>query len=310
MQTPFEGFDFSLLQDPDFREDSVREELIVPLLRALGYTASPPYRIIRSRPLEHPFVYFGTVRKGITIIPDYLMERDGQYAWILDAKAPDENIDTGKNVEQAYSYAMHRDIRVPLYALCNGHKLMVFHVSYGEPIIDVELRGIQSEWGKLLTLLGSRAAWPAGIPPGFRPDLGLALVKSGLAFDQNGEKVFQMFLSLEVNYIAKVKDDLYTIVALAPNSPFIVSFDFDSAVYAQMLEKIGPESAGRIRTALSQQPFSLPLPEGEEIDIGVVGEIGDQTYTNENESYRPFIAKDFIWADDLPTLIKAIEPER
>jgi len=34
-------------------------------------------------------------------------------------KAPSENIFTGKNVEQAYSYAMHRDIRVPLYGLCN-----------------------------------------------------------------------------------------------------------------------------------------------------------------------------------------------
>ena len=49
-------------------------------------------------------VYFGTVKKDITIIPDYLLERDGKYAWILDAKSPTENIDTGKNVEQAYSY--------------------------------------------------------------------------------------------------------------------------------------------------------------------------------------------------------------
>jgi hypothetical protein len=62
---PFEAFDFEMLRDPDFREDSVREELVVPLLRALGYSASPPNRIIRSRPLEHPFVYIGTVRKGI-----------------------------------------------------------------------------------------------------------------------------------------------------------------------------------------------------------------------------------------------------
>jgi predicted type IV restriction endonuclease len=104
----FGDFDFTLLDDPEFGEDAVREELVVPLLAALGYTASPPDRIIRSRKLEHPFVLFGTVRKGITIIPDYLLERDGAYAWVLDAKGPGENIDTGKNVEQAYSYAMHR----------------------------------------------------------------------------------------------------------------------------------------------------------------------------------------------------------
>ena len=99
----FGDFDFKLLDDREFGEDAVREELIVPLLTALGYSASPPYRIIRSRKLEHPFVYFGTVPKKITIIPDYVLERDGAYAWVLDAKGPNENIDTGKNVEQAYA---------------------------------------------------------------------------------------------------------------------------------------------------------------------------------------------------------------
>jgi predicted type IV restriction endonuclease len=102
MVNPFGDIDFSLLDNPEFGEDAVREELIAPLLRALGYLASPPYQIIRSRKLEHPFVYFGTVKKDITIIPDYVLERDGRPAWILDAKSPREAIDTGKNVEQAF----------------------------------------------------------------------------------------------------------------------------------------------------------------------------------------------------------------
>src|SRR5207248_10165866 len=94
----FRQFDFRLLDDPEFREDSVREALIVPLLSALGYTQSAPYRIIRSRRLEHPYVYIGTVKRPVSIVPDYLLEQDGQNAWILDAKAPGENIDSGKNV--------------------------------------------------------------------------------------------------------------------------------------------------------------------------------------------------------------------
>src|SRR5882762_5387207 len=116
----YSDFDFKLLDDPDFREDSVREAIVVPLLAALGFTESPPYRIIRSRPLTHPYVYIGTAKKGITIIPDYLLQREDENAWILDAKGPNENIDSGRNVEQAYSYAIHPDIRVPLYGLCNG----------------------------------------------------------------------------------------------------------------------------------------------------------------------------------------------
>jgi predicted type IV restriction endonuclease len=84
---PFENFDFKLVDDPDFREDSVREVLIVPFLSALGFSEAPPNRIIRSRPLKHPFVYIGTVKKDVRIIPDYLLERDGELCWLLDAKA-------------------------------------------------------------------------------------------------------------------------------------------------------------------------------------------------------------------------------
>jgi hypothetical protein len=31
-----EGFNFDLLNDPNFKEDSVREEIIVPIIRGLG----------------------------------------------------------------------------------------------------------------------------------------------------------------------------------------------------------------------------------------------------------------------------------
>ena len=136
----FKDFDFELLDDPTFREDSVREELIVPLLSAFGYSPSPPNRIIRSQRLQHPYVFIGTVKKPISIVPDYLLQREGENAWVLDAKGPNETIDSGKNVEQAYSYAMHKDVRVPVYALCNGHQLVVFHVSHWPAIINVALQ--------------------------------------------------------------------------------------------------------------------------------------------------------------------------
>ena len=61
----FENFNFALLDDPDFKEDVVRETLSKPLLNALGYAASNPNeRIIRSKILEHPFVKTGSNRKN------------------------------------------------------------------------------------------------------------------------------------------------------------------------------------------------------------------------------------------------------
>jgi len=296
MSKLFNNFDFRLLDDPEFHEDSVREELIVPFLTGLGYSASPPYRIIRSRKLEHPFVYFGTVRKGINIIPDYLLERDGKYSWVLDAKAPAENIDTGKNVEQAYSYAMHRDIRVPLYGLCNGRKLVVFHVNQGPPLIDVPLQDIGDIWPKVLAILGCRSAWPNGVPTGFYPDLGLALVKAGLIEGEDGKKFFNLFTSVSISYASRVEDGLYSVTSLytQENSAFMLTFDFGVDVYAKFLAQLASDLSERVRAALSRQPYQFIFAPEEEPKMMIVGEIGNTTYSNKNESYRPFIAENFV----------------
>jgi hypothetical protein len=63
----FKNFDFSLLDLPDFKEDSVREELITPLLHALGYKAYGEFQILRSKPLVHPFVMIGSKKHKINI---------------------------------------------------------------------------------------------------------------------------------------------------------------------------------------------------------------------------------------------------
>src|ERR1035437_1435053 len=120
---PIRGFDYAVLNDPEFKEDAVREEIITPILKALGYAVSGPNRIIRSRKLLHPFVSIGSARKEIFIIPDYLMEVSNKNAWIMEAKAPTEEIVKSVHVEQAYSYAIHNEIRVNYFVLCNGKSI-------------------------------------------------------------------------------------------------------------------------------------------------------------------------------------------
>ncbi len=95
----FADFDFSLLESPGFKEDSVREELIVPILKALGYASSGKNKIHRSKAVNHPFVKVGTKKRKLTNFPDYLLEVEGKYTWVLDAKAPDEEIKTGGHNE-------------------------------------------------------------------------------------------------------------------------------------------------------------------------------------------------------------------
>jgi hypothetical protein len=107
----FSDFDFSLLDSPSFKEDSVREELILPILKALGYAPSGKNKIHRSKTVSHPFVKVGTKRRKLTNYPDYLLEVRDKYVWVLDAKAPDEEIKSGEHVEQTYFYAIHPEIR-------------------------------------------------------------------------------------------------------------------------------------------------------------------------------------------------------
>ncbi|MGI8467538.1 MAG: hypothetical protein ACR2N3_03720 [Pyrinomonadaceae bacterium] len=42
----FSDFDFTLLDSPDFKEDSVREELILPMLKNLSYSSRGENKII------------------------------------------------------------------------------------------------------------------------------------------------------------------------------------------------------------------------------------------------------------------------
>jgi len=116
----FEDFDFTILEDPEFKEDSVREELVLPLIKALDYNITGDSRVVRSRGLIHPYVALGSKQRKVSIIPDYLFLSENKPYWVLDAKSPTEDVIKSKHVEQAYSYAIHPEVRAELFALCNG----------------------------------------------------------------------------------------------------------------------------------------------------------------------------------------------
>jgi hypothetical protein len=170
-------FDFNLLDDPDFQEDSVREEMIVPILKGLGYAPTKPYKIIRSKKLLHPFVSIGSATKNIYLIPDYLLEVNDRFAWILEAKTPKEDILNTKHVEQAYSYAIHSEIRVPFFALCNGKEFVLYHVSKPNPLIHFDMLMLPSYWDNLVKLLGPRNVLNCDL--GLSKDFGLHLKRLG-----------------------------------------------------------------------------------------------------------------------------------
>jgi 16S rRNA G966 N2-methylase RsmD len=153
----YKDFDFSLLDTPEFKEDSVREELIKPLLDELGYSSSGPNKIIRSLTLRHPFVRIGSSEKKVNIVPDYLLTVKNVNAWILDAKSPNECITDSGNIEQVYSYAIHPEIKVKYFALCNGKEFILYRIDSSEAKLSFNLSEVDKWIDKLKNLLSPNA---------------------------------------------------------------------------------------------------------------------------------------------------------
>src|SRR5271166_3698629 len=219
------NFDFALLDDPNFKEDSVREELIAPLLKQLGYSASPPNQIIRSKSLKHPFVYFGTKSHAVSIIPDYLLTREGKNFLVLDAKGPDEEIHTGENVAQAYSYAIHREVRADLFALCNGRDFVLFHVGRIPEFFSFPLKELESNWNALVQLIGTQSEATKFT---FKPDFGLHCLRLGFAFDKDKKKFQHIFVGVAIFMVALLNESTYTLHSYISMDDvvFFATFDF------------------------------------------------------------------------------------
>lgn len=288
---PLSSFDFKLLSDRDFKEDSVREEIITPVLRYLGYSASPPTRIVRSKALVHPFVHIGTKRFAIKIIPDYLLEVDGKAAWILDAKGPRETIHKGASVEQAFSYAIHPDVRAFTYALCNGHRLLAFSVSRIDPILDVDLRKLNEHESELKAALAPNAFRDASVTK-FRPDFGIYCRKVGIAGSTR-----QHFYGLGLPSIAKLADGRYTsfLNLQLDGEWYALSLDFDAPRYRQLLEVVGPILGRTIDAAVQVPPHKLDLNMGSPV-LNVVARVGRRIIQDKKEAYCPLIVDEFSLA--------------
>ena len=152
-ETIFGDINFSKFRDDhENKEDSAREDVIMPLLRYLGYGQGS---IIRSLALQHPFLKVGSNKKRpIQLIPDYLLKVDNNYAWVLDAKGPREDILDEDYVGQVYSYAVHPEIMSNYFALCNGFEFALFRTSSkGDPILYFALDEIDYYYDKLKNLL-------------------------------------------------------------------------------------------------------------------------------------------------------------
>lgn len=241
------NFDPSLLDDPEFKEDAVREEVVVPILKRLGYSASGPHKIVRSKPLLHPFVMIGSKKHPVNIVPDYLLYTEGRPSLVLDAKRPNAQLVKSIHAEQAYSYAIHPDVRVRFYSLCNGRQLVAYDIYGIAPIFEIDLVDIDQDWGIVESVLSPENV--AFAPERyFAPDFGTAVTKMG-----SPAGFTWLFPFIKFSEYCQVDEDLFTLPITIPigDVDHLASFDVSKDMLIKILSLTDQENRDHLLSRLS-----------------------------------------------------------
>ncbi|MGB8453162.1 MAG: hypothetical protein WCD89_12645 [Anaerocolumna sp.] len=287
----FDNINFDALPE-GFKEDSVREEIITPLLKCLGYsTFDTENCIIRSPSLKHPFIHFGTRSTKIELIPDYLIQVNEKNAFIVEAKSPSENILTGKSVEQAYSYAINREVQIRRFVLCNGREISIFDVDKIEPLLYFRLEGaIEKNWGDLFELL-SPAAFTNPNIFNYKLDYGIWCIKNGIAQD-----ILQCFYSCYITDVVKLDENTFTFMSVIQREvELLASFDFDISLFQIFMDQVPGHLKDRVQKSLRMYPFKYTTEYcRDSFPLNFEAVLSKHVIKNNKEHYLPLKVKRFL----------------
>lgn len=90
---------------------------------------------------------------------DYILEAQQRVRWVIEAKAPEVSISTD-DVEQAWTYANHPEVRAVYFVLCNGRVLLVFRTVHGPespPVLSLTYEQLEPDFQILWNLLSPEA---------------------------------------------------------------------------------------------------------------------------------------------------------
>jgi hypothetical protein len=232
---------------------------------------------------EHPFLALGVTTTKIAIVPDYLLFTDDRPTWVLDAKSLGESIDDPEHHGQAYSYAVHRDVRVDWYALCNGHEFGLYNVAdmSPKPRLRFHMSELAARWGEIFTTLfpGGKIAATGKLDK----DFGLLLRRVGIAND------FMLhFISVPFKHftLGVVEPGLYRFSRgmKVEGQRYLASFDFDDETLSSLLNLFSEADNERLGRHLRQG--SNVRVTGDLGEAHLACQLGEQE-ENEQEHFLP-----------------------
>ena len=96
----FPGVTLASFSNPEFKEDSVRELILAPILSRLRYMPHGETRVVRSKTLNHSYIRVGKRRHPVQTVPDYTIFVDGRAASVLEAKGPAQSVGDDENLQE------------------------------------------------------------------------------------------------------------------------------------------------------------------------------------------------------------------
>lgn len=138
-----------------FKEADVREEVINPLLKVIGYKKGNEHSVDREKHIK----FVGSTNRYI----DYSLTVWEQDFWLVEAKRPRYNQEVFgyKEASQAFEYAAHPEIRAALVVICDGVKLEIFdrEESVENPIYRLLIKNLAREYINLAQYLAPVNVW-------------------------------------------------------------------------------------------------------------------------------------------------------
>lgn len=139
----------------DFKEADVREEIINPILKIIGYQKGQEHSVDREKHIK----FVGSKDKYI----DYSLTVWEQDFWLIEAKRPHPSETNFGYTEarQAFEYASHPQIRAALVVICDGIKLEIFdrEENVETPIYQLKMTDLVQKFSQLSQYLAPINVW-------------------------------------------------------------------------------------------------------------------------------------------------------
>lgn len=225
------------------------------------------------------------------MIPDYLILVNKKRAFIVEAKSPSENILTGKNVEQAYSYAINREMQMRRFVLCNGREISIFDVDKIEPLLYFRLGdATEKDWGDLFELL-SPAAFTNPNIFNYKLDYGIWCIRNEIAQD-----ILQCFYSCYIIDVAKLDENTFTFMSVIQREiELLASFDFNISMFQDFMHQAPDYLKHRIQTSLTMYPFRYVAENGRDsFPLNFEAVLSKHVIKNNKKHYLPLRVKRFL----------------